>query len=517
MQGSPNPITGAGAINIAPAYQLPQACSNGQVPKSNGAGGWACGTDSAGTGTVTSVATGAGLTGGPVTTTGTIAVNTATIQARVTGSCPVGSYIRIIAADGSVTCQTDSGGGGANAFVNGGNYFPIQAVLGTLDTVPLQVFVNGAEVMRFEPGAGTPYPDSPRIVAGGSQNRAIDAGATVSGGGRPDNPSDPLLTPPCADILSPTPTRSCANSADGLYATVGGGLANSAEAGGTVSGGESNAAAGTRATVAGGYRNLAGQYSAVGGGMNNVASGSYATVPGGRESRADADYSFASGYGAHASHQGSHVFADSSGPATVTTTMPNEFVVAAAGGIWLMNNKQRSVGCSIVGGNFNCTGTIGTPSDRALKTGIAAVAPQDILDRVAALPIASWEYKTAPGVRHVGPMAQDFHAAFGLGDSDRTIGVVDASGVALAAIQGLNVKVDEQRAALLARDARLDAQARRIAELEGRLVAAEALQLEVEALRATRDDVATLRAAVAELLRERAGGVTRARLAPAAP
>ena len=39
LQGSPNPITGAGAINLAPAYQLPQACSNGQVPKSNGAGG----------------------------------------------------------------------------------------------------------------------------------------------------------------------------------------------------------------------------------------------------------------------------------------------------------------------------------------------------------------------------------------------------------------------------------------------------------------------------------------------
>ena len=47
LQGSPNPITGAGSINLAPGYQLPQACSNGQVPKSNGAGGWACGADNA--------------------------------------------------------------------------------------------------------------------------------------------------------------------------------------------------------------------------------------------------------------------------------------------------------------------------------------------------------------------------------------------------------------------------------------------------------------------------------------
>ena len=48
LTGSPNPITGAGSINLAPGYQLPQACSNGQVPKSNGAGGWACGTDTPG-------------------------------------------------------------------------------------------------------------------------------------------------------------------------------------------------------------------------------------------------------------------------------------------------------------------------------------------------------------------------------------------------------------------------------------------------------------------------------------
>jgi hypothetical protein len=43
-------------------------------------------------------------------------------------------------------------------------------------------------------------------------------------------------------------------------------------------------------------------------------------------------------------------------------------------------------------------------------------------------------------------MAQDFHAAFGLGTDERHIATVDADGVALAAIQGLNQKLEATRA-----------------------------------------------------------------------
>ncbi len=54
------------------------------------------------------------------------------------------------------------------------------------------------------------------------------------------------------------------------------------------------------------------------------------------------------------------------------------------------------------------------------------------------LPISKWSYKVEDGsVRHIGPMAQDFAAAFGLGSDDRSIGTVDADGVALAAMQAL--------------------------------------------------------------------------------
>jgi hypothetical protein len=43
-------------------------------------------------------------------------------------------------------------------------------------------------------------------------------------------------------------------------------------------------------------------------------------------------------------------------------------------------------------------------------------------------------------------MAQDFYAAFGLGDTDRGYYSVDAHGVALAAIKALAEQVDEQNA-----------------------------------------------------------------------
>lgn len=78
------------------------------------------------------------------------------------------------------------------------------------------------------------------------------------------------------------------------------------------------------------------------------------------------------------------------------------------------------------------------PSDRNIKEHFAAVDEQEILSKVAKLPIETWNYKEQnPAVRHIGPMSQDFAAAFGVGESDRHINLGDANGVALAAIQAL--------------------------------------------------------------------------------
>lgn len=79
------------------------------------------------------------------------------------------------------------------------------------------------------------------------------------------------------------------------------------------------------------------------------------------------------------------------------------------------------------------------------------------------MPVYAWNPKGRNAhVEHYGPTAQDFHAAFGLGDDDTLIGTQDAGGVALAAIQGLNTKLESQ---LSVRDAIIEAQAREISEL----------------------------------------------------
>jgi len=84
-------------------------------------------------------------------------------------------------------------------------------------------------------------------------------------------------------------------------------------------------------------------------------------------------------------------------------------------------------------------------SDRNTKENFSAINAQQVLAKVAALPVTEWNYKTdSQGVQHIGPMAQDFQAAFQLSADDKHISVVDEGGVALAAIQGLNQKLETQ-------------------------------------------------------------------------
>jgi hypothetical protein len=86
-------------------------------------------------------------------------------------------------------------------------------------------------------------------------------------------------------------------------------------------------------------------------------------------------------------------------------------------------------------------------SDRTLKEHFEPVDPRAVLAAVAALPIERWSYR-GETARHLGPMAQDFAATFGLGEDDRHIFPLDAAGVALAALQGLHALVRTQGARL---------------------------------------------------------------------
>jgi hypothetical protein len=89
-------------------------------------------------------------------------------------------------------------------------------------------------------------------------------------------------------------------------------------------------------------------------------------------------------------------------------------------------------------------GTFNNNSDRNAKSGFAPIAPAAILEKVTQLPITEWNYKVDMATRHIGPMAQDFYAVFNVGTDERHIAPIDENGVALAAIQGLNQKLNEK-------------------------------------------------------------------------
>jgi len=107
-------------------------------------------------------------------------------------------------------------------------------------------------------------------------------------------------------------------------------------------------------------------------------------------------------------------------------------------------------------------------SDRNLKANFSPVDGKLILERLSAVPITTWNYQSQdPSIRHMGPMAQDFFAAFGLGESERHIGTLDADGVALAAIQGLHEMLRDK-------EKTIRQQQNQISELEQRLLRLEA-------------------------------------------
>ena len=115
--------------------------------------------------------------------------------------------------------------------------------------------------------------------------------------------------------------------------------------------------------------------------------------------------------------------------------------------------------------SFNLT------SDRNAKENFAPLDAQDVLEKVLSLPVSLWNYKSeSKDAKHIGPVAQDFQAAFQLNRDDRHISIGDEGGVALAAIQGLNKKMQEGtselRALLRTQQEQLEAFKAEIAELK---------------------------------------------------
>lgn len=127
------------------------------------------------------------------------------------------------------------------------------------------------------------------------------------------------------------------------------------------------------------------------------------------------------------------------GGATSRITVGYGFVGLYIGGVNAAPITQRLLANS---SGVTVNGTFNNSSDRNAKQNFAPVDPAQILEKVAQLPISQWSYKEDPATRHIGPVAQDFHSAFKIGTDDKHIAPLDEGGVALAAIQGLNHKVE---------------------------------------------------------------------------
>jgi hypothetical protein len=142
----------------------------------------------------------------------------------------------------------------------------------------------------------------------------------------------------------------------------------------------------------------------------------------------------------------------------------SDFGDAGSGGTQLM--QLGSTGNLVVKGTVTANGVLLT-SDRQAKENFVSVDPQVVLAKVASLPVTEWNYKLDDqGVQHIGPMAQDFQAAFKLSTDDKHISVLDEGGVALAAIQGLNLKVDEKEARIQEQAAEIQDLKNSVAELK---------------------------------------------------
>jgi hypothetical protein len=265
--------------------------------------------------------------------------------------------------------------------------------------------------------------------------------------------------------------------------------------------------------------------SVISGGLGNAIDGaSYAAIPGGANNGVTGSYGLAAGRRAKAYHAGSFVWADST-DADFASTGANDFSIRATGGVKLSDNTpnlsfgattrqmlnlwgtQYGIGVQsstvyfrcdnadpnngfiwyrggshqngyaqpgpggtelmhLVAGGLYVNGTLVSTSDRNSKQDFGDVNSRDVLEKVAKLPLQTWSYKNDPNIKHVGPVAQDFFAAFAVGPDDKHIATVDADGVALAAIQGLNQKVEEQAREIQSKNQKLSELEKRLAALE---------------------------------------------------
>jgi hypothetical protein len=202
--------------------------------------------------------------------------------------------------------------------------------------------------------------------------------------------------------------------------------------------------------VAFGLRSTAAQQSSFAVGEDNTASGAA---------------SVALGYHAHTNaRQGSFVFSDRSSVDTLRAGVNHSANWRVSGGFRIFSSSNLSTGVTVQSGasvsNWGqSSAVISTSTGAMLTTGgvwqnasdvnrkhrFLEVDGEEVLTRLRGLSISTWTYNSEDEkIRHLGPTSQDFMAAFGLGSDEKSIGTVDADGVALAGVQALDTRSLEQ-------------------------------------------------------------------------
>src|SRR4051812_8949072 len=215
-----------------------------------------------------------------------------------------------------------------------------------------------------------------------------------------------------------------------------------------------------------------------------VRAGGQGSVALGFRTTANNDYSVAIGYRAsNNTHTGTMAMGDESTTDSVRNQADNEFRIRYNGGIRLRVSTAANGNTPGAGGNVGCDLTVAVPSwtcasSRTLKENYLVVDGEDVLSRIRTLPITTWNMIGGErSVRHLGPVAEDFYHAFGLGLGETTIGLGDIDGVNLAAAKALEVRTAELRQQLNQRTAEVAALRGEVAGLHGEL---DALRAQVQ-------------------------------------
>ena len=249
------------------------------------------------------------------------------------------------------------------------------------------------------------------------------------------------------------------STAMGMYTTASG-QASTAMGFSTVAGpGEAATAMGSSTTASGRYSTAMGlhseatAYGAMGFGTYVTASGQCALAMG--------------TYVSNAGYQGSCIIGDNSSTTYVNATATNQFSAAFIGGYRLYTTRALNQGVYMNGNTSGWTNI----SDRNQKENFRPIDGENLLSKIRSLPITEWNYRSSdPSIRYVGPVAQDFYAAFRLGGKDSLgINSICIDGVNMAAVQAL----EQRTAELREKTAELETVKTRVTELERRLARLE--------------------------------------------